>query len=103
MLSQRDKKILTNKNFQKLVMVRRWVTWSFLLVLLGLYLVYGLLSVYSPAFLARPVFSDGTVPVGIALGYVILTLCFVFTLVYVWIANSHFEPIERQIAEEVNR
>jgi uncharacterized membrane protein (DUF485 family) len=98
MLSQTDKAILANKDFQKLVTVRRRVTWSFLLVLLGLYLAFGLMSVYSPAVLARPVFSGGIVPVGIAMGYAILFLIFLFTLIYVWLANGFFEPLERKIS-----
>ena len=98
MLSQTDKAILANKDFQKLVTVRRRVARSFLLILLGLYLAFGLMSVYSPAVLARPVFSDGVVPVGIAMGYAILFLIFLFTLIYVWLANSFFEPLERKIS-----
>jgi uncharacterized membrane protein (DUF485 family) len=98
MLTQIDKAILANKDFQKLVTVRRRVAWTFLLVLLGLYLAFGLMSVYSPAVLARPVFSDGVVPVGIVMGYAILFLIFLFTLVYVWLANSFFEPLERKIS-----
>ena len=61
MQTQTRNEILTNNNFHKLVSVRRRVSWSFLLVLLGSYLAFGLLSVYSPALLARPVFSDGVV------------------------------------------
>jgi len=97
MLSQRDKEILTNQDFHKLVTVRRRVSWSFLLVLLGLYLAFGLLSAYSPGVLAQPVFSGGIVPFGVAMGYGILTLTFIFTLCYVWIANSYFVPLERKI------
>ncbi len=97
MLSQTDKKILSNKDFQKLVTMRSRVAWSFLSVLLGLYLLFGLMSVYSPAVLASPVFSDGIVPVGIVMGYAILGLTFILTLVYVWLANSFFEPLERKI------
>ena len=103
MLSQADKDILNNKNYLRLVAVRRRVTWSFLFFLLGSYLVFGLLSVYAPAFLARPVFSDGVVPVGILMGYAILALTFILTLVYVWLANNLFEPLERKINTEVKR
>jgi uncharacterized membrane protein (DUF485 family) len=42
-----DKEILMSDDFRKLVTVRRWVSWSLLLVLLGLYLLFGLLCVYS--------------------------------------------------------
>ena len=103
MLSQADKDILNNKNYLRLVAVRRRVTWSFLFFLLGSYLVFGLLSVYAPPFLARPVFSDGVVPVGILMGYAILALTFILTLVYVWLANKLFEPLERKINTEVKR
>lgn len=97
MLSQRDKEVLDNKDFQKLVTVRSGVSWSFLLVLLGLYLVFGFLSAYSPEVLARPVFAGGVVPVGVAMGYGILATTFIITLVYVWIANRYFAPLERKI------
>ncbi len=103
MLAQTNKEILANKNFHKLVSVRRRISWSFLLVLLGSYLIYGLLSVYSPSLLARPVFSDGIVPVGIAMGYAILALTFILTLIYVWIANRYFEPLEKKIIAELER
>ena len=103
MLAQTNKEILANKNFHKLVSVRRRISWSFLLVLLGSYLTYGLLSVYSPSLLARPVFSDGIVPVGIVMGYAILVLTFLLTLIYVWIANGYFEPLEKKIIAELER
>jgi len=103
MLSQTDKEILSNKNFHKLVAVRRWVTWLFLLVLLGSYLAYGLLSVYHPSFLARPAFAGGIVPLGIVMGYAILALTFIITLAYLWIANSYLEPLERKIIKQVER
>jgi len=101
MLSQVDKEILTNKDFHTLVTVRRRVTWSFLLLLLGFYLVYGLLSAYAPEILAQPVFAGGVVPVGVMMGYGILALIFILTLVYVWIANSYFAPLERKIIAAV--
>lgn len=101
MLSQADKEILKNKDFHKLVSIRRSVSWIFLLLLLGSYLVFGLMSVYTPEFLARPFFSDGIVPVGIVMGYAILGLSFTLTLAYVWLANSYFEPLERKIITDL--
>lgn len=97
MLSQADKEILINKDFQQLVMVRSRVSWSFLIVLLSLYAVFGVLSIYSPETLAQPVFSDGIVPVGVAMGYGILGTTFLITVIYVWLANSYFVPLERKV------
>jgi len=97
MLSQLDKEILLNKDFQQLVKVRRRVSWSFLIFLLGLYVAYGVLSIYSPAELARPVFDGGIVPFGVAMGYSVLGSTFIVTLVYVWISNNYFVPLERKI------
>lgn len=101
MLSQADKEILANKDFQQLVMVRSRVSWSFLTLLLGLYTVYGLMSVYSPEILSRPVFAGGIVPVGVAMGYGILAMTFLITIIYVWLANSYFAPLERKIIASV--
>jgi len=102
-LSQMDKEVLQRKDFHRLVAVRRWVAWSFLLVLLGLYLAFGLACVYFPAFLSMPVTSGGVVPVGIAMGYFILAASFILMLAYVWIANSFFEPLEKKITTELAR
>jgi uncharacterized membrane protein (DUF485 family) len=49
------------------------------------------------------VFSDGVVPVGVAMGYMILALTFIFMLVYVWIANGFFEPLEKKIIAGLER
>ena len=97
MLSQADKEILLNKDFQQLVKVRSRVSWLFLLLLLGLYLAFGLMSVYTPEILAQPVFDDGVVPFGVLMGYGILGLTFIITLIYVWLANSFFTPLEQKI------
>lgn len=101
MLSQVDKEILVNKDFQQLVKVRGRVSWSFLLVLLGLYTAFGLMSVYSPEILARPVFAGGIVPFGIAMGYGILAMTFLTTIIYVWLANSYFAPLEKKIIASI--
>jgi len=101
MLSEADKRVLMNREFQKLVRVRRWISASFMLLLLGLYLLFSLLSAYAPQVLARPLLNGGTVPVGIALGYAILALIFILTLVYVWLANNVFEPLEKSVRRSV--
>ena len=101
MLSQLDKEILINEDFQQLVKVRRRVSWSFLIFLLGLYTAFGILSIYSPAVLARPVFADGIVPFGVLMGYAILASAFIITLVYVWISNNYFVPLERKIITSI--
>lgn len=101
MLSQLDKEILINKDFQQLVKVRRRVSWSFLIFLLGLYAVFGILSIYSPAVLARPVFAGGIVPFGVLMGYAILASAFIITLVYVWISNNYFVPLENKVIDAI--
>jgi uncharacterized membrane protein (DUF485 family) len=101
MISTMKKQVLENRDFQKLVSVRRWVAWSFLLTLLGFYLAFGLMMVYTPEILAAPVGAGGIVPFGVVMGYGILTLTFIITLVYVWIANGFFAPLEKKIVAEI--
>lgn len=101
MLSQADKDVLTNKDFQQLVMVRSRVSWSFLILLLSLYAAFGIMSVYSPEFLAQPVLTGGIVPIGVAIGYAILAMTFLITIIYVWLANSYFVPLERKVIASI--
>jgi len=98
-----EKQVLENRDFQKLVSVRRRVSWSFLLTLLGLYLAFGLMSVHTPEILAAPVVQGSIVPFGLVMGYGILALTFITTLVYVWIANSYFAPLEKKIVAEIGQ
>jgi uncharacterized membrane protein (DUF485 family) len=97
MISTTEKQVLENQDFQKLVSVRRWVSWSFLLTLLGLYLAFGVMSVYTPGVLAAPVFAGSVIPFGVVMGYGILALTFITTMIYVWIANNFFAPLEKKI------
>ena len=101
MISTMQKQVLENRDFQRLVSVRRLVSWSFLLTLLGLYLTFGLMMVYTPEILAAPVGPGDIVPFGIFMGYGILGLTFVTTLVYVKIANSFFAPLEKKIMAKI--
>ena len=94
---------MKNKDFRRLVRVRRWVSNTFLLFLLALYLLFSLLSVYAPEVLAEPVFSNGVVPFGIVLGYAILAMIFILTLVYVRLANHFFEPLEKNVMASIKR
>jgi uncharacterized membrane protein (DUF485 family) len=103
MLNQADKQILINEDFRKLVRVRRRISWSFLIFLLTLYLAFGMMSVFTPEVLARPVIEGGMVPLGIWMGYAILAATFTITLVYVWLANHVFSPLERKVIEAVDR
>jgi len=97
MLLTVDKQVLSNPDFRKLVRSRRWLSTSFLLLLLGLYLIFSLLSVYAPTVLAQPLLTDGVVPFGIFMGYAILALTFILSLIYIWVANHVFEPLEKKI------
>ena len=97
MNSNMGKLVLDNQDFQRLVKVRRWISWTFLLLLLGLYLAFGMMSVYTPAVLAKPITEGSIVPFGIVMGYGILALTFITTLIYVWVANNYFAPLEKKI------
>lgn len=100
MISTQEKQVLENHDFQRLVSVRRRVSWSFLLTLLGLYLAFGVMSVYTPEVLATPVVTGSVIPFGVVMGYGILTLTFITTIIYVWIANNYFAPLEKKIMAE---
>jgi uncharacterized membrane protein (DUF485 family) len=103
MLSQSDKEILLHPEFHRLVRSRRWLSWTLLLVLLGGYFAYGALSIYAPQWLAMPAFEGGIVPNGVVMGYAILALTIVFTVVYVRVANHRFETLSARVRADVGR
>lgn len=82
--------ILRNPDFQKLLKQRSRWRWGLSGGLVGIYLVYCVAGVYFPDVFARS-FLGLSIPWGIALGYLIIALSIVLSILYIRIVGRLLE------------
>jgi uncharacterized membrane protein (DUF485 family) len=86
--------------FRELVDKRKRFAWSLSAAMLVIYFGFILIIAFAPKLLAVPI-GGGVITVGIPVGLFVIVSAFVLTGIYVYRANSEFDPITRQITEKV--
>jgi uncharacterized membrane protein (DUF485 family) len=94
------KRIQQEPLFRELVDRRRHFAWALSAAMLTIYFGFILIIAFAPKVLAIPI-GDGVITVGIPVGLFVIVSAFVLTGIYVYRANSEFDPITRQITEKV--
>ncbi len=77
-----DTRILNDPGFRQLLKSRSRWRWGLSGALVGCYLVYVVAGIYIPEVYARP-FAGSSVPWGVVLGYLIITMSMVMSVLYV--------------------
>jgi uncharacterized membrane protein (DUF485 family) len=89
--------------FQELVRRRSRFAWTLSILMLIVYQAFILLVAFDKGFLATPI-SSGTVTTwGIPIGVSIIVFAFLLTGIYVWVANSRFDEMNRELIKEVTK
>ena len=91
-------KILNDPGFQRLLARRSRLRWGFSGVLIGIYLLWGILGVYMGDVYAAP-FMGIALPTGLALGFMIIFLSMLLSAIYVRIVNRIEAEAERDRGE----
>jgi uncharacterized membrane protein (DUF485 family) len=86
--------------FRELVDKRTRFAWVLTAAMLVIYFGFILLIAFAPKLLGTPI-GGGVMTVGIPVGLFVIASAFVLTGIYVHRANSEFDPITRQIKEQV--
>jgi uncharacterized membrane protein (DUF485 family) len=86
--------------FRELVGKRTHFAWALSAAMLVIYFGFILLIAFAPKLLGTPI-GGGVMTVGIPIGLFVIASAFVLTGIYVHRANSEFDPITRQIKEQV--
>jgi uncharacterized membrane protein (DUF485 family) len=79
--------ILRDPKFQKLLQHRSRWRWGFSIGLVGSYLIYIVAGIYIPDTYAVP-FVGSSVPWGVVLGYLLIALSIVLSVIYVRVINK---------------
>lgn len=89
--------LTTSDEYRALIRQRSRIVWPLLSLTVMTYLGFILVIAFSPASLATPVVTGGTVSVGILTGLVLILFNILLTLVYVSLANRKIEPLIAQV------
>jgi uncharacterized membrane protein (DUF485 family) len=86
--------------FRELVERRTRFAWVLSATMLVIYFGFILLIAFAPSLLGTPI-DGGVTTVGIPVGLFVIVSAFVLTGIYVYRANSEFDPMTREIKEKV--
>jgi len=93
--------VKSNPKYQELVASRRSFSYTLAAVMLAIYFGFILTIAFAPKFLGTKIAAGMTMTVGIPIGIGVILSAFVLTGIYVWRANTVYDPMVEQIKEDV--
>jgi uncharacterized membrane protein (DUF485 family) len=96
-------RIQRNPKYKELIRQRDTLAWVLSALVLVLYFGFILMVAFAGDFLSKPVAPDSVMPIGVPIGVAVIFLSCVLTGVYVWRANSTFDPMIMDILREANK
>ena len=86
--------------FRDLVERRTRFAWNLSIIVLVVYFGFIAIIAFAPWLLATPIAGSVTT-VGIPVGLLVIVSAFALTGIYVWRANSVFDPLTHRIIERI--
>ena len=92
-----DKSSIRDPGFRRILARRSRWRWSLSGIVIITYIGWALTGVYLPESYARGI-AGTSIPVGLVIGYVIIALSIVLSVVYVYVTNRHeaADALERE-------
>ena len=100
MPAQIANRIQSNPKYHELLAKRNTLGWSLSAIVLVMYFGFTLMIAYAPGVLTQPISEGSVIPVGMLIGVGIIVASCVLTGIYVFRANSDFDPIIKQLLDE---
>jgi uncharacterized membrane protein (DUF485 family) len=94
-------KIKNKPEYTQLVARRSGFAWVLAAIILVIYFTFILLVAFAPNWLAIPLFEGSTITIGIPIGLSIIVISFILTGIYVYKANTDFDPINERIIKSL--
>jgi uncharacterized membrane protein (DUF485 family) len=91
--------IKSDPRFHRLVARRRRFAWTLTAAVIVIYFGFIGLVAFAPRLLGAPL--SGVITVGIPVGLAVIVSAFLLTALYVHRANSEFDALTREIADQV--
>ncbi len=94
--------LMVNPKFKALVKTRNAFAWTLASIMLVIYFGYIALVAYEKPLLAQKV-NGGTTSVGILVGLGVILSAIVLTGIYVYMANTRFDMMTRDLKREIGQ
>jgi uncharacterized membrane protein (DUF485 family) len=96
-------KIQSNPKYHRLIKERDTLAWTLTVLVLIIYFGFILAVAFAPDFLTQPISATSVIPVGMLIGVGVIVASVVLTGIYVYRANSTFDPLIREIIQEASK
>ena len=96
-------KIQANPKYLELVGRRDKLSWMLSAIVCVMYFGFTLMIAFAPGVLTQPIAADSVIPMGMLLGVGVIVLSAILTGVYVFKANTTFDPIVLEIVQEASK
>lgn len=96
-------KIQNNPKYLKLVKQRDTLSWTLSAIVCVMYFGFTMMIAFTPGILTEPISADSVIPIGMIIGVGVILASCVLTGVYVYKANSTFDPIVEEIVQEASK
>ena len=96
-------KILNNPKYIHLVHQRNSFALALSAIVCVMYFGFILMVAYAPGIITQPIASDSVIPLGMLIGVGVILVSCILTGVYVYRANTVFDPIVNEIVREASK
>lgn len=96
-------KIQSNPKYLQLVRRRDTLAWTLSAIVGVMYFGFTLMIAFAPDVLTQPIAADSVIPMGMLMGVGVIFFSCVLTGVYVYKANTVFDPIVNEIVREASK
>ena len=96
-------KIQKDPKYHQLVKERDTLAWTLTVLVLIIYFGFVLLVAFAPGFLTKPISANSVIPVGMLVGVGVIVSSIVLTGIYVYRANTTFDPLISQIIQDATQ
>ena len=94
-------RIRANPHFQELVRKRAKLSWILTAAIMIIYFGYFFVVAFAPKLFQRPIHEGSAIAISIPLGVGVIVSGIVLTGIYIWRANRVFDPLTRQIEDDL--
>jgi uncharacterized membrane protein (DUF485 family) len=96
-------KIQNNPKYLQLVKQRDTLSWTLSALVCIMYFGFILLIAFAPQIITQPISDTSVIPLGMIIGVGVIVASALLTGVYVYKANTTFDPIVLEIVQEASK
>jgi uncharacterized membrane protein (DUF485 family) len=96
-------KIQQNPKYLELARRRGRLAWTLSAIVCVIFYGFILMIAFTPGILTAPISAGSVIPLGLPLGVAVILVCCLLTGIYVYEANTKFDPLFEEIVKEASK